>query len=403
MNDFLLIIKKYWWIILLGLVIRLILSATTFHLDVKAQMVASAAYFHGQWDTYQFARQIHPDTVLDKLPMSYFIDFPLRLPLHFLVDDNKEKVFLLSPSKLLGDTWLFGYLIYAKIPFVLVDLLIGVLLAMSVSAHLQKRVLYIWMFNPFTLWATSMIGQIDVYITFFILFSYLLIKRSQFYFAAFILGIGGAIKFAPLLLVPLLFGMVSTWKTRSIIVLLSVLPYFVTVLLYLPSFYFRHDALFAPQLSKMLYVQLPLSGGESIFITLALLVFLYLLFFSKPRSSTDFSKYAIAIYLMILSLTHFHLQWILWPMPLLVLWLMDHWHDDIKLALLGGTVSFIGMLFLFEASLQCRLFAPLFPILDQAPGLKEVLTDSQVIFLRSITASIFAASSGFLIWRILKQ
>lgn len=397
------IIHSFWPLLLVGLVLRLILAATTFHLDVKAQMVASAGYFNGDWDVYAYARSIHPDTVLDKLPMSYFLDFPLRLPLHFLENNAKEKIFLLSPDKLFGDPWLFGYLIYAKLPFILIDIMVGILLALNVLSQKQKQVLIFWMFNPVTLWASAMIGQIDIYIAFFILLALSFVKKSKYNWAAFILGIGGAVKSAPFLLVPLLLGMVDSWKKRIGLILLSILPYCISIFPYLSSPTFRHDALLAPQLSKMLYAKLDLSRGEAIFITMVLTAFLYLQFINKKRNTDDFLKYSISIFLVILALTHFHIQWSIWVMPLLILWLVDHFENDIRLALGFLFLGLLMMLFLFEGALQVRLFAPLFPSLDQALGLKEILSDQQVIFWRSIAASIFAGSSGFLIWRILRD
>ncbi len=403
MNKILDLIKKYWLLLLIGLAFRLILSATTFHLDVKSQMVASATYFAGQLDPYHFARLIHPDTVLDKLPMSYFLDFPFRFPLHFFVDSSKEKIFLLSPNKFFGDPWLLSYLVYAKLPFLFADMLVGILLALLVSPQKQRTILSIWMFNPFTLWATSMIGQIDIYISFFILLSFWLIRHSKFYAAAFVLGIGGAVKSAPFLLLPLLIGLVPDMKRKFLIIFFGVVPFLLTVLPYLPSADFRRDALFTPQLSKMLYIQLPLSGGENLFLNLTLIVLAYIFFFSRSRNAEDFSNYAIAIFLIILSLTHFHLQWVLWIMPLLILWLIDHWHTGTKLAVGILIVSFLMMLFLFEASLQIRLFSPIFPQLDQAKGLWEILPNERMIFLRSIAASLYAGGSFYLVFRLVKQ
>lgn len=395
------IIKKFWLVLLIGLILRLILAASTFHLDVKAQMVASSGYFNGIWDIYHYARTIHPDTVLDKLPMSYFLDFPLRLPLHFLVDISKEKIFLLSPSKLFGDPWLFGYLIYAKMPFILADLLVGILLAKALNK--QKQILTFWMFNPFTLWATTMIGQIDIYISLFILAAYLLLEKSKFFLAALILGLGIAVKSVPLLLLPLLWHLVSGWKNKILVIVLSFLPTVITVLPYLSSADFRHDALLAPQLTKMLYAQIPLSGGESVSINLVLILFLYIYFYSKRRSVDDFSKFAVVIFLVILSFTHFHLQWILWVMPLFIVWFLKNRGVDTSLALFAYTVGFVMMLFLFESSLQLKLFAPVFPSLDSAKGLWELLPSETESFLRSIAASIFAGGSLYLSFKILKD
>lgn len=396
--------KKYWLLFLVGLILRLVLASASFHPDTRTLSLSSAVFFQkGTLNFYEESPNIAPQEVLDDLPLSYLILLPVHGLLRSFVDIPTENVFLNSSQNLLGSLHLNLYLIYTKMPLIFFDLLLGFVLTLSVRASLQKKILTLWMLNPFTLWVTAMIGQMDVVVTFFIALAWFLTSKQKLGWAALALGVGGAIKSSPFLLVPLLVGLGGSFKEKLKLATLSVLPYLVSVGPYLDNKDFRQDALLAPQLVKSFFAQMPLSGGEVIFIVPAILIFLYLIYFSTKRDTKDFFKFSIVALLLVLAFTHFHIQWFLWVMPFLLLWLIENWSKEIIPAIAGLFFSLLVMIFLFDSSLQLKLFAPLFPILDQAKGLAEILTNEQLTFFRSAVASIFAACSIFLSFKILKK
>ena len=183
---------------------------------------------------------------------------------------------------------------------------------------------------------------------------------------------------------------------------LASVPYLLTVTPYLWSPSFRQDALFAPQLSKILFTSLPISGGAALLIVPTVLVFIYIYYLSKRRDLDDFLNFAIITLLMILSLTHFHLQWFLWVIPFLLIKFRGTREPGIILSLIGIKISLIGMLLLFDSSLSIKLFSPIIPSLDPMVGFAESLGPERVTFFRNIFASLFAGSNFYLIWKILK-
>lgn len=394
------IIKKYWGLLLLGFILRLVIAGFTFHPDVTTPALASAVVFKdGTLNFYGNSSKYAPREVLDDLPLSYLISLPLHAIARPFVLDEVEKTFFSDRSLLFGQPIFWIYLIYAKLPFIIFDLALGILLALILPSH-QKKIFTVWMFNPITLWATAAIGQADIYPTFFIVLAFFLLKKNQINWASFSLGAGGAIKSTPFLLVPLLLAFAKDTKERIMILIFAVIPYIVTVIPYLPIKEFKQNALFAPQLSKMLYAQIPLSGEESLFLVPTILTFLYLLYFSKKRETNEFLSFSITVLLTVLVFTHFHMQWFLWVLPFLFIWLLENWQGSVQFATTLFFLSWFLMLFLFESSLQLKLFAPIFPSLDQVNGLKELLSVNQAAFLRNIAATIFAASSGFIIWKL---
>ena len=386
-------LKKYWFLILIALVIRLLVGAFTFHEDVRASATASYIYLElKELDPYKRSFDIAPQELLNYLPFSYMLSLPFHQVERFFVDREIEKIFLTNQNLLLGNPKMWLYLIYVKLPFIIFDIGIAILLSLIVQIINQKKALLLWLFNPLSIWVSSAIGQYDVYLVFFLSLSLLFIQKNKLYFAALALGVGAATKSAPFLLLPLLLGLSVSFKDRLIILLLSVLPYIITVTPYLASPSFRKDALLAPQMQKIFYANIPLSGGESILIIPSIIFFLYAIYFLRNRTKEDFISFSIIILLSIFAFTHFHIQWFLWVAPFLIIFSLSQWSKPLKWSIIGLVTSVVGMLFFFESSLQLKLLAPLFPVLENAKGLHEVLLDNQLIFLRSMTASAFFVS-----------
>lgn len=395
------IIKKFWILLVLGFILRVVIAAFTYHPDLNYQVIATAAYLKGYLDPYFGASQVFTGTTLDKSPMTYLLHLTGHLPARILVVEDTEDIFIKNRQQLFGKHQLWLFLIYAKLPFILFDLALGVLLTFLVTQNLKKKVLALWMFNPVAIWTSSAVGQNDIYATFFVVLTLVLLKKNLI-LAALAIGFGAAVKSFPFLLIPLLFAYSENFGSKVKLILVAFTPYFLTVLPYLPSYEFRQYALFAPQISKSFFAQIPLSGGESIIIFLTSLAFIYFIYFSQKRTKDDFIPFASAILLVVLSLTHFHIQWFLWVMPFLIIWSINNWRKGVPLAIATLFFSLMLMLFLFEASLQIRLFAPFWPQLNQALGFAEILSSEQLFLLKSFAASIFAAASFFLILRILR-
>jgi len=111
--------------------------------------------------------------------------------------------------------------------------------------------------------------------------------------------------------------------------------------------------------------------------------------------------YFLAILLLIFSVTHFHPQWFLWVIPFLVLELVENNFENIALVL----VIFFGWLLLtllFEPSLSFGLFNPLWPDLEKAIGLSDIVNRYTNVFqLKSLIRSVFAGASAFLTFKLL--
>ncbi|QQG43519.1 MAG: hypothetical protein HYW45_00680 [Candidatus Daviesbacteria bacterium] len=397
-------INRLWYLFLIGLILRLFIAAFTFHPDVRTPALSSAVLFQRtSLNFYEVAPKISNQDILDDLPLSYFISLPGHMIGRILVDQKTEDLFLRSQGVLFGNPSLWLYLVYVKLPFIIFDLLIAFLLLQIVNFADRKKVTVLWIFNPVSLWVSSGIGQADVYATFFIVLTLLLIKKSRLDLGALSLGLGGAIKSAPILLLPYLLGMATSWGQRLKLTALALVPFLITVIPYLNSPEFRTRALFAPQLDKSLYASLPLSSSENILIVPIIILGLYFIFFFKKRQYRDFLNFSLISLTAVLAFTHFHIQWFLWITPLLILWFVGEQNRNKLLPILGLLLGLLIMFFSFDGSLQLKLFAPLWPGLDKVNGLAEILSADKLQLVRSFAATIFAASALSLSWRTLKN
>lgn len=392
------IIKNFWWIILIGFLFRIIIASLTFHPDIRNTSIASTIIFREQTlNPYQYSgKDIYIVEKLDDLPLAYFITLPINRLLRPLIDTRVEEQFLKDTSVLFGNSVFYLYLLIVKVPVLIYDLALGILLATTVAAHLQKKILAFWMFNPFILWTSAAIGQFDVIPTLFLLVGYLLMTQKKLGLAAFSLGLAAAVKSFGFLLAPFLILMAKNWSERIKLMVIFVTPWILSVLPYLSSTQFRSNALLAPQLDKILFSKILLSGGEAVLIVPTILIVLYLLYLRKARLPQDFLIYCLVGLLMVLTFTHFHLQWFSWVIPFLVILYFQGLTLAQKWSLGLISLSLILMLFLFDASLSVRLFAPIFPNLKDVLGLAEILRNEQLIMLRSLAASLFGASSIYL-------
>ena len=404
---------KYIPLLLLGLVIRLIIASATFHPDVKIlDHVSAIVLKEHNLNLYDFGKQIQVNDPLkmvygfevpDDLPLQYWIQIPINLLVRPFVNSDFEGSFLVDSSRTLGSMALLTHLLLIKLPLLVFDIGTGLALLYLVSPNKRKLALTIWLFNPINLWATSAIGQVDVIPTCFLVLSLVFVKQGKNALGVFALGVGAAIKSFPLLLLPFILILERDWNQRIKLAVIGLLPYLLTVAPYLGSAGFKTNALFAPQLGKMLYAQILLSGGESLMLSVVGLIVLYGFYQQKSRNYHDLLNYSATSLLLILTLTHFHPQWLLWLVPLYIVLYIEQRLTGLNWMIAGLLASWIGMICLFDSSLQVRLLSPIIPSLNTAVGLAEVLSSDKLFFYRNLVASVFAGCSIPIIIKLLKN
>ncbi len=367
--------KKIWLVLILGLLVRIFLSYTTFHPDLAAINEGGKVVFSGRIFTlYNYSSE------------AVVFNYPPLIYLFFGIFN-----FFFG-----GILWLF------KLPYLIFDLMVGFLLYKLVDPKKSLLVFSLWMFNPVNLYASYMMGQFDIIPTFFSVLSVYLVSKNRLNLAALALGGGIAFKLYPVfLIIPLILLGKNIWVKIRLLVF-AFLPYIISIFPYLTSSNFRSTALFANQSSKSLYVSIPVSGGESILLFPLFLIIFYLLILTKSNKLSLWKFYLIPLLLFFI-FTHYHPQWLIWITPFIILDLViEKFKNIIPVMIILG--SWFVSLFFFDSSLTIGLFSPFFPVLKNAPSIWNLIHISpDYNFSRSILQTILAAPLFYMIFKLYKK
>ncbi len=403
--------KKIWIIFTIGIAVRLLIAFSTFHPDIQTFNLAGQVIAAGNiLNFYDYLSAIS-DTdpvkhiaVFNYPPLIYYFFGLFNFIFANLLGLNAINQFILDNLANYGNLLFNLHLFLLKIPYLIVDLLVGWIFLQLFAQKKEKLLaLGLWMFNPVNLYATYMMGQFDIIPTFFTVLAIYLAVKNKLSWAALALGFGIAFKIYPIfLLVPLIL-LGRGYRERIKLIMISLLPYIISILPYISSIGFRTNALFASQSSKSLYANIPISGGESLILFPLILGFIYLLMLKEKIHKEDIWKNFLIILLLFYVLTHFHPQWLIWVTPFLIIELVNKRFENI-FPVLTILFSWIGSLFFFDPSLTIGLFSPVWPFLKTLPGIWELM-QIQIDYniSRSFIQTIFAASAIYLIYRYLPK
>lgn len=404
--------KAFVLILIIGVLIRLVLAAVTFHSDIQPFYFAGEVIAKGNvLNFYDYLKglpanspilKIYPTYLFNYPPLVYFFLGPISYLISLPFSRDLLHNFIFDLPSLLGNIQLNFLLLAFKLPYIFFDIAVGLLLFRFFKEPKNKLLAFtLWMFNPINLYATYMMGQFDIIPTFLTVVAlYLAVKKNKIFVAAFLLGLGASFKVFPFLFLIPLALMKEKWWERVKIVGIGVLTYFVTILPFLNSLGFRSTALVAGQTTKSLYAALPISGGESIILFPLFIFFFYIVFYYSKGSLDGLWKKFFILLLIFFVFTHYHPQWLIWLTPFLIIDLVKsklrHWPLVVLVF-----VSWLGLVSFFDSGLSVWLFSPIAPVLYGAPGIWEslgVVVDLNMA--RSILQTVFASTAFYYIYRL---
>lgn len=364
--------KKIWIVLIAAILLRLFLAFATFHPDIQA--LSDSGKFISRGFIFNLYDQSSQSLVLNYPPLIYWYFGLFNL-------------------------FLNGNIPLLKLSYLIFDLTLAFLLYKFVGSGKSTLALSLWLFNPINLYATYMIGQFDIIPTLFTFLSLYLIHKNKLTPAAIALGMGIAFKLYPVFVVIPLIILVKGYLEKVKLLILSSLPYLLSILIYIPSASFRHNALFASQSSKSLYAEIPLSGGESILLFPLSVLLFYLFIWNKKADKLSYWKIYLIPLLLFFSFTHFHPQWLIWVVPFLFLDLVEEkFKNLLQVLIIFG--SWFASLFFFDSSLTLGIFSPLISTPHYMPSIWDILNlNPDYNFSRSVLQTIFSAASFYLIYQ----
>lgn len=396
--------KKFKIILVVGLFLRLILAAITYHSDIVPFPFAGDVIGEGNvsnlydylWDLPEDSPElkVYPRNLFNWPPASYF-----TLGTSALITTTPfgqfTDTFIYRLDETFGDLRLNIMLVFLKLPYLPFDLGVAYILMKFFGAREKKFAVFaLWMLNPINLYATYMMGTFDIIPTFFVMASIYMVIRKPMSLVkpALLLGLGAMFKIFPIMFLVPLAGLTNSWKERFKIFFVGAGVYVLSILPFVGSSGFRRTALVAGQTTKSFYLQLPISGGEAIIPYLALLVFVSLIFLTKKGKATNLWKKYFLMLLLFLVFTHYHPQWFLWITPFLILDLVISKYKKWPV-LAVSLFSFFGLITLFDSGLSIGLFAPIAPHLYRSKGIWELVgLNLDINYSRSILQTLFAGA-----------
>lgn len=401
----------YFPFVVMAVILKLALAATTSHTDLFGISLSAHQLSNGVVNIYDFMANLSPDNpiaanigtneVFIYPPLAYLTLGVFMLVLNPFYDPSFFDTAARLVTQAAGDPGIFRYLLLFKLPYLAFDLVMAWLLVKLLDGDKEKKTAFLfWLFNPVVLYATYMIGSFDIIPTFLVLLAVYLAQKHRA-LATMMLGLGAGFKTFPLLvLLPMVAVMQNTWKKRLVLILAGILPFILVILPYWNSWAFKTFVLFNPKSQKFLFSQLLVSGGEAIYPFIFILVFLIIFAILNLVGKTkELWVPVLAVVLSLLSLTHYHPQWLVWAIPFLAILFAKHYWSRGLVTILF--ISWLVQVLMFDPTLSIRLFAPLNPDLLKTPGLADVLgTKFDLFQLKSLAQSIFAAVSFFIIIKL---
>ncbi len=341
--------------VIIGILLRLLLSVTTYHSDLGAFALAGK-YIVGDNRplTFYDALGSRTDMVFNYQPLAYLLPSAAYLPFKSIV--------VTTGDLLINRSWITSLpgsiqpiLLLYKLPMLIADLLILLFIPNLFSDPRKKKISRIlWSLNPIAIFVSSMMGQVDIIIALFLLLSLLSIKESKYPKAALFVALSALIKPIGLILLPILAISAFHYHKKISSALFSLLTgfgiYALGVLPYISSPYYRYYALFADQINKSTFAGIAIASGTVIPWFFIAYSFAIMLFWQKRIS---LNTAMLASLLSSLVFTHFHPQWLVWVMPGVIYFILMQRAYFYYIALLLG---WLFVLLSFDSSLHYGLF-----------------------------------------------
>lgn len=391
-------------IILLAVLLRLLIMPFYFHPDIKTYHFQASFFRQGVFNIYSYL-----DEHKQELPFKEeFVYFPLT---YFFLGGYQ---FVALPF--LGndfDSWLqsggigsaeqigtFRYLFILKLPYLILDIIIAFLLASFFKEEKEKqRALLLWLFNPFSISLIYIFSNVDILAITFVVLSVLLTQRKKMILAALCLGIGAGFKAYPLIFLPILLLYAHGIRQKSLVLLTTLGTLVLIIAPFIGSIPFRQSTMVSGLTTRMLIPIINLGFDETLFI--AILPFSFICFYIWIKGKTEIdnlARYFLAILLLLYSFIHYHIQWLLWAIPLAVIVIVKK--ESLKWVLVSiGVLACLIPLLYSDKSMSVDLLKPISLWYDLVPIPFSIVSNYySPVILQSILHSVLAGASFAVAW-----
>lgn len=380
-----------------------------FHPDIKTYHFQASFLSQGVFDIYKYLDAHKKEVPLKEefvyFPLTYFFLGGYQVIASPFLGSGFQSWVADASSQTYGQTvGIYRYLFILKLPYLALDIGMAFLLMRFFENPEQKRKVFtLWLFNPFTIILIYIFGNIDIIPVFLTTIGLLLARKNKLVWSGVILGIATGFKAYPLLFLPFLLLFSKNLKQ----VLLTSLATFATlgvILLPFMSSSFQNAALVSGLTTRIFYPGVSIGFGETLMAAVISLSALFFFSHLNKRGSTDnIWKYYLSLLLLLYSFIHFHIQWLLWAAPFLVL--LVTYNIRYKLIALSlAILAFLIPLLYEDKSMSVSLlqaYSNLYNLLPIPISFVEKIYDPYVV--QSIIHSTIIGASLVLVWQLFKE
>lgn len=395
-------------IIVLAILIRLLLMPFFFHPDIKTYNYQASFLQKGVWDIYTYLSDRKAELPLKEefvyFPLTYYFIGGYQFVISPLLGSGFNEWLSDSSSQYYSHPQVFKYLFLLKLPYLFLDILIGLLLTQFFLNEQKKReILKIWFFNPFSLILIYIFSNVDIMPVFLSVLSLLAVKYQRFALSALCLSLGAAFKAYTLLFIPLLIIFANSIRSKLLAAGIGVGVVAGVLVPFMGSNSFKESTLTSGLTTRLLLLNLDLGFGEVLLIGIVVISALVFnsLFIIKNYEKLTY-LYA-GLLLLLYSFIHFHIQWLLWVLPFLAIIVVTRKQFLVPTILLL-TTAFIIPIFYDDKFMSVALLSVISPLYTQLPSpaifIQRFYPPSLV---QSLLHSILAGGSLIFCWRLLQN
>ena len=390
----------------LAILLRILVMPFFFHPDIKTFNFQSSFLRSGVINIYDYLVSHKEELPLKEefvyFPLTYYFLGGYQIIMSPLLGDNFSAWLSNANGSAIEQIGVFRYLFILKFPYLLLDLLVMFTLGnLVVGEENKKKISLLWLFNPFTIVLIYVFGNIDIIPVFLTALSLLFASKGRLKLSSLFLCVAAGFKVYPLLFIPFLMFRAKDFKTVLQIILTSVI-FLVAVIVPVASTSFFSSAFASGLTTRIINSGLSIGFGEMVIFPVVLLSGLFFFALSDKRG-IELEKYFFSALIIIFSLIHFHIQWLLWISPFVCLILSKN--TKYSVYLLPLSVLAFSVPFLYQDKyMSFSLFTPISNIYNLIPTPFSIIQRFYDPYqIQSVFHSAFAGGSLLFAWKLLKE
>lgn len=356
---------------ILAILIRLLIMPFYFHPDIKTYHFQASFLKNGTFNIYTFLANNKQSLPLKEefvyFPLTYFFLGTYQILMAQLLGPNFSTWVSDASVQAIDRIGVFRYLFVLKFPYLILDLAIPFLLIRFFEDIQKRRAVFIlWLFNPISIAVIYFFSNIDIIPVTLFLMSILLFRSKKILLSGLILGIAAGFKAYPLILLPFLLLFTNKFKVIAQMLIVSMGTLIVVIAPFWSNAFFN-SALVSGLTTRIAFPSISLGFGESLMVALVGLSSLFLIGLTEENIKIDkIWLYILLVLLTLFSGIHYHIQWLLWIMPFLVI-LYVFQKNLGKIGFVWLALAFIIPILYDDKSMNISLLSAISPFYNLLP------------------------------------